>query len=108
MRSQLGPRASPAPSARRRGGSRCGWDASWPVSWAPAFSGGRLLLNGYFDELAYDLGAFDRSLPFPELKARSLINERARAADADPRFSVRIREGLPRMSLDHGRSQAAR
>ena len=31
------------------------------------------------------------------------INERAKAANDDPRFSVRIRDGLPRMSLD-GRS----
>ena len=33
-----------------------------------------------------------------ELKVRSHINERAKAADGDPRFSVRIRAGLPRMS----------
>jgi hypothetical protein len=58
----------------------------------------RLVLNGYLDALAYDIGAIDRSLPFPVLRAESRINERARAADGDPRFSVRIREGLPRMS----------
>jgi hypothetical protein len=29
----------------------------------------------------YDLGALDTSLPFAELKRRSHINERARAAD---------------------------
>jgi hypothetical protein len=34
-------------------------------------------------------------LPFAELKQRSLINERARAADDDPDFSRVIREGLP-------------
>ena len=34
-------------------------------------------------------------LPFSELKQRSLINERARAADKDPNFSRVIREGLP-------------
>jgi hypothetical protein len=34
-------------------------------------------------------------LPFAELKQRSLINERARAADKDPDFSRSIREGLP-------------
>ena len=60
----------------------------------------KLFLNGYLDELAYDIGALDRSLPFPELKARSRVNERAKAADDDPRFSVLIRDGLPRMSLD--------
>jgi hypothetical protein len=58
----------------------------------------KLFLNGHLDELAYDIGAFDRSLPFSELKAKSRVNDRAKAADADPRFSVRIREGLPRMS----------
>ena len=35
---------------------------------------------------------------FPVLKAKSHVNDRARAADADPQFSARIREGLPRMS----------
>jgi hypothetical protein len=62
----------------------------------------KLLLNGYLDELAYEIGALDRSLPFPVLKARSHVNDRARAAGDDPRFSVRIREGLPRMSRDPG------
>lgn len=55
----------------------------------------RILINGYVDELAYQVGTLDRSLPFPELKARSLINDRAKAADQDPDFSARIREGLP-------------
>ena len=32
----------------------------------------------------------------------SSINERVKAAGDDPRCSVRIRKGLPRMSLDHG------
>ena len=36
-------------------------------------------------------------LPFAELKRRSLIDDRARAADQDPAFSIRIREGLPEM-----------
>jgi len=60
----------------------------------------KLFLNGYLDELAYEIGAFDQSLPFAELKERSRINERAKAADEDPRFSARIRAGLPRMSGD--------
>lgn len=55
----------------------------------------RILINGYVDELVYELGGLDHSLPFPELKARSLINDRAKAADQDPEFSRRIREGLP-------------
>jgi hypothetical protein len=60
----------------------------------------RLLVNGYFDELAYDIGAIDRSLPFSVIKAKSHINKVAKAADEDPHFSARIRDGLPRMSLD--------
>ena len=73
----------------RSGGHRSWW--SW-----------KLLVNGYLDELGYDIGAIDRSLPFSVLKAKSRINERAKAANDDPRFSVRIREGLPRMTLDRG------
>jgi hypothetical protein len=57
----------------------------------------KLVLNGYLDELAYANGAFDHSLPFAVLKAKSHINDRAKAANDDPRFSVRIRDGLPRM-----------
>ena len=55
----------------------------------------KLFTNGYLDELAYDLGAVDRSLPFPEFKAHSHINERAKAADHDLDFSRKIRVGLP-------------
>ena len=57
----------------------------------------RLLANGYADELLYENGVLDQSLPFAELKRRSLINARAQAADQDPDFSRRIREGLPGM-----------
>jgi hypothetical protein len=64
----------------------------------------KLLLNGYLDELGYDLGALDRSLPFAALKAQSHINDRAKAANDDPRFSVRIRDGLPRMTPDRGKT----
>jgi hypothetical protein len=56
----------------------------------------RVLLSGYFPEYAYDLGSLDTSMPFAELKAISLINAKAHAADQDPDFSARIREGLPR------------
>ncbi len=66
----------------------------------------KLLLNGYLDELAYDIGAIDRSLPFAVLKAQSHINDRAKAANDDPRFSVRIREGLPRMAPEAGSAGA--
>ncbi len=55
----------------------------------------RVLLNGKMDELLYERGFVDRSLPFPELKARSQINARAKAAGASPDFSELIRVGLP-------------
>jgi hypothetical protein len=56
----------------------------------------RILLNGKADEMLYDHHAIvTGGLPFSELKQRSLINERARAADKDPDFSRLIREGLP-------------
>lgn len=55
----------------------------------------KFVLNGYMDELVYERGAIDQSLPFAELKRRSLVNEKARAAGPDERFSARIREGLP-------------
>lgn len=58
----------------------------------------RILANGYIDELAYEVGVLDRSLPFQELKQRSIINGRARAADQGLAFSKLIREGLPGMT----------
>ena len=59
-----------------------------PLDW-------RLFANGRSDEMMYDQGRLDTSLPFPELRARSDITGKAKAADADPEFSARIREGLP-------------
>jgi hypothetical protein len=55
----------------------------------------RILLNGQVDAMAYERGTLDQSLPFAGLRARSRINDRARAANEDPAFSRRIREGLP-------------
>jgi hypothetical protein len=56
----------------------------------------RILLNGKGDELLYKDGALvTGGLPFAELKTRSLINDRARAANDSPDFSKLIREGLP-------------
>jgi hypothetical protein len=52
-------------------------------------------VNGSIDEHAYQLGPIDTSMPFAELKRLSHINDRARAADRDPAFSSRIRDGLP-------------
>src|SRR6185369_3650146 len=50
----------------------------------------RILINGSIDQMAYERGTLDQSLPFEQLKARSLINEKAKAADKDPAFSKRI------------------
>jgi hypothetical protein len=55
----------------------------------------RLLANGYAEELAYEKGALDTSLPFAELKKISIINPKAKEADQDPDFSQRNREKLP-------------
>jgi hypothetical protein len=59
-----------------------------PVSW-------KILMSGYFPELIYERGSLDQSLPFFELRRKSLINERARAKDDAEEFSRRIRHGLP-------------
>lgn len=57
----------------------------------------RILFNGKIDEMLYqDHVIATGGLPFTELKRRSLINERARAADKDPDFSRVIREELPK------------
>jgi hypothetical protein len=55
----------------------------------------RLIVNGYIDEMLYERKRFDTSLPFTELKKRSYINPKAKAADKDPDFSQLIRVGLP-------------
>jgi uncharacterized MnhB-related membrane protein len=56
----------------------------------------RILLNGKTDEMLYQHHAIATGgLSFSELKQRSLINGRARAADQNPDFSRLIREGLP-------------
>ncbi|MCP4003382.1 MAG: DUF4105 domain-containing protein [bacterium] len=59
-----------------------------PWSW-------KILVNGYIDEMGYSRGTIDTSLPFEELRKRSNITQAAKAADRDPSFSARIREGLP-------------
>jgi len=59
-----------------------------PLSW-------KILLSGYLPDYAYELGRMDTTRPFPELERMSKVNERAHAADKDPAFSQRIREGLP-------------
>jgi hypothetical protein len=56
-----------------------------------------MLVNGYGDELLYERGAIDNSLPFADLKRLSHVNERAKAADDAADFSAKIRAGLPGM-----------
>ena len=72
-----------------------------------SFTDWRLLANGYGDEMLYEHGTLDSRLPFAELKARSLINVRAKSLDQDPAFSRLIREGLPdpRSSATSGTSR---
>jgi hypothetical protein len=59
-----------------------------PLSW-------KVLLSGYVPDYLYELGRLDMARPFAELEKLSLVNARAHAADRDPAFSQRIREGLP-------------
>jgi hypothetical protein len=59
----------------------------------------RVLINGRLDELLYEHGIVDTSLPFPALRQATLVNARAEAADQDPAFATRIREGLTRPPL---------
>lgn len=55
----------------------------------------RHVLNGLVDSYLYRSGRVNTTLPFDELRRRSLINEAARAADGAPDFSQRIRASLP-------------
>jgi hypothetical protein len=55
----------------------------------------RMIVNGYGDQMLYERGMIDTSLPFDELKRRSRIVERAHAAEGAADFGTRIREGLP-------------
>src|SRR6185436_6237935 len=61
--------------------------ASMPFDW-------RYFVNGYLNELLYEKNVVDTSRPLAEWKTASLIDERAKAADRDPDFSRRIREGI--------------
>ena len=66
----------------------------------------RILLNGKGDELMYERHFIvTDGLAFAELKARSLIDARARAVDDSPDFSKLIREGLPGMVPIRGKGQ---
>lgn len=56
----------------------------------------RLLVNGKGDEMLYErkMIATD-DIPFPDLRARALINPAAQAADQSPDFSKLIRQNRP-------------
>jgi hypothetical protein len=60
-----------------------------PMSW-------KILLSGYVPDYLYELGRLDTSRSLADLEKVSHVNQRAHAADKDPAFSQRIREGLPR------------
>lgn len=55
----------------------------------------RHLFNGLIDSYLYHSGRVDTTLPFEELRRRSLINEAAQAAEGASDFSARIRASLP-------------
>lgn len=55
----------------------------------------RMLVNGYLDVLLYERGKITNSIPFEDLKKRSHINANSMAADQDPDFSEKIRQGIP-------------
>jgi hypothetical protein len=58
----------------------------------------RHLFNGLIDSYLYHSGRVDTTLPFSELRRRSLINRVAQAADRAADFSRRIRASLPTAS----------
>jgi hypothetical protein len=55
----------------------------------------RHLFNGLIDSYLYHSGRVNTTLPFEELRRRSLINGAAQAADDAPDFSDRIRASVP-------------
>jgi hypothetical protein len=55
----------------------------------------RHLFNGLVDSYLYHSGRVDTTLPFDELRRRSLINPVAKTAEGAPDFSQRIRQTLP-------------
>jgi hypothetical protein len=62
--------------------------AGQPFDW-------RILANGHIDELGYERGQIDTSLPFAELRKRSDITAKAKAAFGEEGFSRVIRRDLP-------------
>ena len=61
-----------------------------PLDW-------RLIVNGFLDEMLYERGDVDTSLPFTELKKQVYINKKAVKWDESQDYSNYIRRGLPGM-----------
>ena len=57
------------------------------VGWNP-----KILMPGYTDRLAYDLGLIDTSLPFDDVREKFLINKKAKQFTGEEDFSRLIRE----------------
>ena len=55
----------------------------------------RILVNGYIDELGYERGQLDNTLPFDEMRRQSEITQKAQAAGNRQDFSALIRADLP-------------
>ena len=55
----------------------------------------RLLINGRIDELGYERGALDQTLPMAVLRERSRFDSKVSGAPIAEDYSRRIREGLP-------------
>ncbi len=51
----------------------------------------KVLMPGYSDQLAYDLGLLDTTLPFEKIRETFQINEKAEKYGDDPNFSRKIR-----------------
>lgn len=52
----------------------------------------KVLMPGYSDKLAYDLGLLDTTLTYDKIRERYQINEKAMKYADDKNFSIRIRE----------------
>jgi len=72
-----------------------------PLTW-------KVLLSGYFADYVRERGGLAADLPMSELRAKSRINEAARASLDAPDFSARIRDGLPAMTVGGGGSSPPR
>jgi len=55
----------------------------------------RIIFSGYLPNYAYAVGALDTQMSFEKLRELARIHDKAVQADADPRFSEKIREGVP-------------